>query len=143
MNIFWSIFLGILQGLTEFIPVSSSGHLVLAQGLIPGFSQPGVLFDVVLHLATLIAVFYFFRKTIIGMSRKYLMLLIIGTIWLIQRLQERYSQGTLTNTTDRSILTSNRINKSWPIGKLVLCVFSWIFLFLECASNVINIKKLL
>ena len=80
MNIFWSIFLGILQGLTEFIPVSSSGHLVLAQSLIPNFSQPGVLFDVVLHLATLIAVFYFFRKTIFGLSRRYLMLLIIGTI---------------------------------------------------------------
>ncbi len=80
VNIFWAAFLGTLQGLTEFIPVSSSGHLVLAQHLIPGFTQPGILFDVTLHLATLIAVFYFFRKTIFSLSRKYLLLLVVGTI---------------------------------------------------------------
>src|SRR3989344_1383992 len=80
MNIFWAILLGVIQGLTEFIPVSSSGHLVLAQQFIPGFSQPGILFDVVLHLATLIAVFYFFRKTILRLSKNYLLLLVVGTI---------------------------------------------------------------
>ena len=80
MNILWAIILGLIQGLTEFIPVSSSGHLVLAQQLIPGFSQPGILFDVVLHLATLIAVFYFFRKTILRLSKDYLLLLVVGTI---------------------------------------------------------------
>lgn len=56
------VLLGLLQGLTEFLPVSSSGHLVLAQSLIPGFSQPGVLFDVTLHIGTLVAVcLYFWR----------------------------------------------------------------------------------
>src|SRR3989344_4781636 len=80
MNALWAIVLGILQGLTEFIPVSSSGHLVLAQSLIPGFSQPGILFDVVLHLGTLFAVFYFFRKTILRLGRKYYLLLIVGSI---------------------------------------------------------------
>ncbi len=51
-----ALFLGILQGLTEFLPVSSSGHLALAQMLIPGFSQPGLFFDVVLHMGTMISV---------------------------------------------------------------------------------------
>ena len=72
--------LGLIQGLTEFLPVSSSGHLVLAQSLIPGFSQPGVLFDVVLHLGTLFAVFYYFWKRILKLNRNYLMFLAVGTI---------------------------------------------------------------
>jgi len=80
MLIFHSILLGILQGLTEFLPVSSSGHLVIAQSILPGFTQPGVFFDVILHLGTLFAVVVYFRKQILKLSRKYLMLLIVGTI---------------------------------------------------------------
>jgi undecaprenyl-diphosphatase len=67
---FWqAILLGALQGLTEFLPVSSSAHLVLAQRLLPGFSQPGVLFDVMLHLGTLVAVFIYFREKIGSLLR--------------------------------------------------------------------------
>lgn len=50
-----SIFLGIVQGLTEFLPVSSSGHLVFFQSLL-GFKEPPIFFDVMLHLGTLLAV---------------------------------------------------------------------------------------
>ncbi len=80
MNLISSIFLGILQGLTEFLPVSSSGHLVIAQNLIPGFVQEGVLFDVILHAGTVLAVLYYFRKTLPRLTSKYLLLLLIGTI---------------------------------------------------------------
>lgn len=63
--------LGIVQGLTEFLPVSSTAHLALAQHFLPGFSQPGILFDVLLHVGTLVAVVIFFRKrireTIVGL----------------------------------------------------------------------------
>ena len=52
-SILTALFLGILQGLTEFLPVSSSGHLVLAQALLPNLSQPGVVFEVTLHIGTL------------------------------------------------------------------------------------------
>lgn len=51
-----AVLLGIVQGLTEFLPVSSSGHLALAQALMRGFEQPGVVFDVALHLGTVVAV---------------------------------------------------------------------------------------
>lgn len=54
--------LGAIQGLTEFLPVSSSAHLVFAQHWMKGFGQPGLLFDVVLHLATLVAVVFYFRS---------------------------------------------------------------------------------
>jgi len=80
MNLLWSALLGVLQGLTEFLPVSSSGHLVMAQSLIPGFSQPGVLFDVTLHMGTLMAVLYYFRKKIFSLDLRYLVLLAAGTI---------------------------------------------------------------
>lgn len=83
MNNFWALFLGIIQGLTEFLPVSSSGHLAIAQSIIPNFKQPGVLFDVSLHLATTFAVVIYFRKklkTILFSDRKYIGFLIVGSI---------------------------------------------------------------
>ena len=66
MNIFQSICLGILQGITEFLPVSSSGHLAVAQKLF-GLDEVPLIFDVCLHVATLAAVVLFFRKTIISL----------------------------------------------------------------------------
>ncbi len=62
---FWeAVMLGFVQGLTEFLPVSSSGHLVIIQSFIKDFRQPGVLFDAMLHLGTLMAVVFFLRKEI-------------------------------------------------------------------------------
>lgn len=63
MTIFYAIILGILQGIAEFLPISSSGHLALAQHLL-GLKDIPLLFDVFLHLATLGAVILFFRKKI-------------------------------------------------------------------------------
>lgn len=65
MTLWYAILLGLIQGLTEFLPVSSSGHLVIVQSLITGFQQPGVVFDVMLHLGTLLAVLVFLRKEIL------------------------------------------------------------------------------
>ncbi len=64
MTILQSLILGILQGLTEFIPVSSSGHLLLAQRAM-GVSETGFTFDVALHLGTLSALILFFYKDLI------------------------------------------------------------------------------
>ncbi len=61
MDIITAIILGVVQGLTEFLPVSSSGHLVLAEYLF-GVDPPGMTFEVVLHLGTLGAVLVYFRK---------------------------------------------------------------------------------
>lgn len=63
MSILQSIFLGILQGIAEFLPISSSGHLAIAQHLF-NLKEIPLLFDVMLHLATLLAVIIYFRKKI-------------------------------------------------------------------------------
>jgi undecaprenyl-diphosphatase len=63
MNIVDIVILGILQGITEFLPVSSSGHLVLAQYLL-GIESPGNTLEVLFHIGTLFSVFYVFNKDI-------------------------------------------------------------------------------
>lgn len=85
MSLGIAVVLGVLQGLTEFLPVSSSGHLALAQMLIPGFSQPGVVFDAMLHVGTAAAVVWYERREIrrwLGSAagRRLLGLLILGTV---------------------------------------------------------------
>lgn len=62
MTILQSIFLGLLQGFTEFLPVSSSGHLLLAEKLFD--VSAGLFFDVMLHLGTLLAVVIAFRHSL-------------------------------------------------------------------------------
>jgi undecaprenyl-diphosphatase len=64
-----ALVLGAVQGLTEFFPVSSSGHLVLAERLL-GLSLPGVAFDVGLHVATLISVLIVYRIRLLGLLRE-------------------------------------------------------------------------
>ncbi|NIQ57671.1 MAG: hypothetical protein GWN71_31090, partial [Gammaproteobacteria bacterium] len=83
------LLLGIVQGLTEFLPISSSGHLVVA-GAVVGLRTPGVLVEVVLHVATLVSVLIVYRKELIALARGlrqgarsawgYVGLLAVGTV---------------------------------------------------------------
>lgn len=70
MDILTAATLGIVQGLTEFLPVSSSGHLVLGQHLL-GFREPNLIFDIIVHTGTLVAVLIFVRREIIGLIRAF------------------------------------------------------------------------
>lgn len=65
MSLLHAIFLGIVQGVTEFLPISSDGHLAIAQHYLPGFEQPGLLFDVMLHVGTLGAMLIYFRREVL------------------------------------------------------------------------------
>ena len=86
---FKCVFLGIVQGITEFLPVSSSGHLVLFQHYL-GFQGPATFFDALLHLGTLAAVIILYRSRINNLLtsltdpkdkyHRYLWLLVVGTI---------------------------------------------------------------
>ena len=62
MNYIEAMFLGLVQGLTEWLPISSSGHLVIIQNLLG--LQVSLLFDTLLHAGTLCAVIVFFRKDV-------------------------------------------------------------------------------
>ncbi len=66
MSTLQAIILGIIQGLTEFLPVSSSAHLVIVPWLF-GWDDPGLAFDAALHLGTLVAVVVYFWRDILGM----------------------------------------------------------------------------
>jgi len=63
VSVIQAIILGAVQGLTEFIPISSSGHLVLAKTLL-GVELPGITFEVMVHLGTLLAVLLYFGRDI-------------------------------------------------------------------------------
>lgn len=81
MNILESVISGVVQGLTEFLPVSSSGHLVILHSFL-GYAEPKVLEGVLLHAGTLVAVIIFFRRDIVALLRNYrgLGVIIAGTI---------------------------------------------------------------
>ncbi len=94
MDIWQSLILGIVQGLTEFLPISSSGHLVLAQHVL-GINPPGVTFEVLVHCGTLAAVVVYFRQKlwvlvrglidrtqhVAGLpARTYILAVVLGTI---------------------------------------------------------------
>ncbi len=83
MELFEAIILGLIQGLTEFLPVSSSGHLVLFQSIF-GLHEATQSFNILLHMSTLIAVFIYYRKDIWDLMchpfQRTTALLIAGTI---------------------------------------------------------------
>lgn len=79
MHFLQAILMGLIQGLTEFLPVSSSGHLVLTSSLYKFFtdnelllgSGEEVFFDIILHLGTLLAVLIFFKEDIINITKAF------------------------------------------------------------------------
>lgn len=68
MTIFQAIIIGIIQGITEFIPISSSGHLVLVQYILK-VEHPGITFEIFVHFGSLFSVFYCFYKDIIDIIK--------------------------------------------------------------------------
>ena len=82
MSILLAMLLGLVQGLCEFLPVSSSGHLVLLQNIF-GVEEGALFFDTMLHVGTLLAVVVVLWKDILGLFRKpfnTLLYLVVATI---------------------------------------------------------------
>jgi undecaprenyl-diphosphatase len=76
LTLWQALGLGVLQGVTEFLPISSSGHLVLAQNLWPGLEGSFFLFDVVVHLGTILAILWVMRGRVAGLCSALLALLV-------------------------------------------------------------------
>ena len=89
MSFLQAIVLGAVQGVTEFVPISSSGHLVLVPEVL-GWQQPGLAFDVMLHIGSLVALVVYFSGDLLDLirgvregsttQRRLLLLLAVGTI---------------------------------------------------------------
>ncbi|MFN2388301.1 MAG: undecaprenyl-diphosphate phosphatase [Actinomycetota bacterium] len=114
MSLLHALVLGAVQGLTEFIPISSSGHLVLVPAAL-GWDQPSLAFDVMLHTASLLALAVYFRRELVELAvgvargepgmRRLLLLLVVGTIPAVvagAALGE-YFEGTFTDAPSAAI----------------------------------------
>lgn len=119
--------LGIVQGFTEFLPVSSSGHLILFPRLF-GWADQGIGFDVIVHLGTLVAVVIFFRKKLWELckaffSRSTLLRPERRIAWLIVlSIIPAGVVGVLLETNDRSVLV---VGISMIVWGIVLGIADW------------------
>lgn len=97
MEIIDSFLLGLIQGLTEFLPISSSGHLVLGKELLGGDFEKNITFEVIVHFGTLCSILLYYKKEIGA---------ILSSLWGLARnpseVQQRYK-------------TDNNIKLSWFI----------------------------
>ncbi|MDR2702115.1 MAG: undecaprenyl-diphosphate phosphatase [Spirochaetaceae bacterium] len=103
MSVLQAVFLGLIQGITEFLPVSSSGHLVLVQKIM-GISGPSLFFDTLLHCGTLLSVIVALRADVWNLLRRpfqrMMIFLVIATavtvavvIFFKDRIEEAFESG--------------------------------------------------
>ena len=119
-----ALLLGLLQGLTEFLPVSSSGHLVIAQHYL-GFISPPVVFDILVHVATALAVIVVMWSAIIKLNRQLVSLILLASfpaalvgLFLNSQIEALFSSLTLVGLalliTSLFLFLTKFIKKSSP-----------------------------
>lgn len=134
-----ALVLGVVQGLTEFFPVSSSGHLVMTERLL-GLSLPGVAFDVALHVATLVSVLIVYRAKVMRLVRgatgrgernewPYILKLVIASIpaalvgiafqdWFEAKFDDPLFAGTMILVTGSFVWSSRWVGTARRFGAL-------------------------
>lgn len=133
MNYFLAIFIGFVQGVTEFLPISSTGHLIIFENLF-GISQKtfGLSFDASLHLGTLLAVLIFFNKDYLKLinlkNHRLLLNLIIGTL-----------PAVILGLAFEKIIESF-LRQLWIVG-LALILFSAVFVLAEVSLRRLKSKE--
>lgn len=144
MDIFYSIFLGILQGATEFLPISSSGHLVLAE-LFLDVKEGDIAFDIALHMGTLCSILVYFREEFSQMAMSIFKAGRINTleqeircgrrqlIWLI-------FAGSLP-AVGAGLLFGDLVEQSMRTPVVVIFTLSFFGLVLLLADNAATLKR--
>lgn len=133
MDLSQSIILALIQGVTEFIPVSSSGHLVLIRELLGWSDECGIFFDVVLHAAGLLAIFIYFHK-------EWIRMLMAAVFWRdAARSEDRRLIGQLIAATIPVALLGPWIEphmgffrESGIIGAIMISTALWFLLCEKC-----------
>jgi undecaprenyl-diphosphatase len=148
-----AVVLGVIQGLTEFFPVSSSGHLVLG-GAVLGLEVPGILFEVAVHVATLISVLVVYRARIWTLIRgccgleetsawPYVLKIVVATIpavivgftmqdWFEARFDEPVFAGTMILVTGSFVWSSR-----WVRGERSALPLDWLPLLFAAAVSLL------
>jgi undecaprenyl-diphosphatase len=103
MSVFDSLLLGTVQGLTEFLPVSSSGHLILMREILGLNTQGGLAFDAVLQLGTIFAVLVYFRHDVLNLVRA-TALIVIGRGESVARAERNLVFGLVVGTIPALVL---------------------------------------
>ena len=142
MNWIEAVILGIVQGLTEFLPISSSGHLVLMQHLL-AINHPGIFLEILLHMGTLLAVIIYYYGDIKVMiidgfnnrndSRNYIYCIVIATLPTV-------IVGFLINSKIESIFMTSIIKYTFFITGLI--IGSTYFVNSKNKKNVVLISAL-
>jgi len=134
MTVFAAVFLGLLQGLTEFLPVSSSGHLVIAQHFI-GLTSPPVLFDILLHLATALAVIVVLWSQLLQLNLKTIGFILLASL-------PAALVGLILNSSIETIFSSlTLVAFALLINSLIL--FSAQYFFKNAQSTSLSVKNCL
>jgi undecaprenyl-diphosphatase len=153
MTTWEAVVLGVVQGLTEFFPVSSSGHLVMA-GAMLGLQIPGIVFEVAVHVATLVSVLIVYRKRIwhlvrgcVGLADEstwpYVLKIVVATIpvvilgftlkdWFEAKFDDPVFAGTMILVTGSFVWSSRwvrGVHRPWPwdwLPILVAAAIAWL-----------------
>ena len=128
MDILQAVALGILQGMAEFLPISSSGHLVLLR-LIFGYDEPALVFDAALHLGSLAAVFIYFKNDILALARR-----------PFQKLTYQLIIASLPAAAV-GFLFKDRLENLFSGGPLLAAGFALTGLFLLFADSAANLRR--
>lgn len=109
MTVLKTIFLGLVHGLTEFLPLSSSGHMAFYRNVMKMDGNSGDFLDILLHIATLVAVVIFFREDIINMFREFgkMMMTIFANLLVFiskKRGDNRYTYFKVVNTAYKKLI---------------------------------------
>lgn len=104
MKVFQAIIMGLIQGATEFLPVSSSGHLALIKAIFKVETDTGVLFDVLLHVATLVSICLVFYRDILKLIVEFIGMckdLIMNTVSFFKSLKDQSKAQYVTILTNQ------------------------------------------